>query len=164
MPESSRKALNSTRSRKGAPAPYDSSDPVAVLKAFMREMNDWEIRAAQAVKGLEGPYRTGKELRPFFMELARIFDRYCTPQKDRQGKQQIRPIPMAPTYDLARQEIVEIRPKPRKRVEIHVHDNTVPPYPHLQHIVFTLLRTEAGWRLEKKRWLNKKGKPTMDYL
>jgi len=140
----------------------DLSDPTAVLRAFMAEMNAWERRARAAVDAYQGTKEGVPKMRPFWTELAGIFDRYCIPQGDRRGPGQYRSVGMAPTYDPEGEEVLEVVPRPRGRIKISTRRTDPKASP--REFVYLLERDGDRWRLARKQWLDHQGKPRGDYL
>ena len=159
--------------KKKAPPECDFTAPEDVLRAFMCEMNDWERRAREEWDRHAGGYWNPiQQMHAFWQELASIFDRYCTPvetrkgkgREDRRGKVQYRSVGMVPTYDPDREKVLAVMPRPRKRVEIHTRRTGLPPFPRDDEFLYTLVEAEAGWRIERKRRHDARGRPAPDYL
>jgi hypothetical protein len=155
------------------PPKCDFSNPEDVLRTFMCEMNEWETRARKEVDRHAGSHwDPTKDMRAFWEELAAIFDRYCTPVDTRKGKErerrrgrvQYRSVGMVPTYDLDRETVLETTRRPRKQVEIHTRRTGLSPFPRDDEFLYTLVETEAGWRIQRKRMHDAKGRPMVDYL
>jgi len=75
-----------------------------------------------------------------------------------------RSVGMVPTYDSDREKILAVMPRPRKRVEILTRRAGVPPFRRDDEFLYTLVDTEAGWRIERKRCHDARGRPAPDYL
>jgi hypothetical protein len=115
-----------------------------VLRAFIKEMHDWEVEARDACELAIALDRAGSDHPSTLAKMNRIFDLYCTPKPRPFGRQGSFRHP--PEYDPDSEEIVGISQPTSRRVEILTRNQRTK-----QDAKYVLLKKTGRWLLDSKR-------------
>ena len=129
----------------------DFSNPETVLRAFMTEMNCWEIEAWKLHNRLKDSepgslwVQTESSWQP-------IFEKLCTSKKRVYGEH--RSFSKPPTYDPKSEEILDMSCEKPNRTVIKTERKQA----WQQHFYYVLLKKNNKWLIDNKYYYDRNGK------
>lgn len=132
----------------------DFTDPLAVLKGFIAEMNRWELESWRMSREARHTSDPASWQKPVAAAKGRIFSRYCSPKHmkyaDTGG------FGKPPNYDPATEQVLEVVTEKPGRVSIFTRQPTASSPRKCQYV---LLKKDGRWWIDNKKEFDFEGRP-----
>lgn len=141
----------------------DYAKPESVLLAFFDEMNGWEIESFPLIKQIPrgaSAEEVSAVYAPIAERLDRIFEKFCTPKKRKQGRQNAVAVGSPPDYDSQTQTVVETIYESPRRAFVETIDRKR----FGKKYRYVLLKKGERWLIDGKKYFTFDGKLEKDFL
>jgi hypothetical protein len=133
----------------------DFTDPLAVLKGFISEMNRWERDAWRLSREARATSDPASWQAPVAEHKARIFAKYCSPRHHKFSD--VGGFSKPPTYDPETEQLLEVTPEGPGRVTVFTQQPGAGSV--ARKCQYVLVKKDGRWWIDSKKEFDHAGKP-----